>query len=505
MPSLLEHLLANIAYHHATHVFNRFIAAARRPEECQSRALRATLAAVAGSDFARKYGLERVSSVGELRAAVPLMTYEDLRPFVQRVAAGETQALFAPGIAVRMFATSSGTTSAPKLIPVTDPFIREYRRGWNTFGVRALRDHSGSFLRGILQVTGRHDESHSPAGIPCGAITGLLARLQKGIVKRFYVGRPEIAYVPSAADRYYTLARFGVVRDVAFAITANPGTLIRIAQIANERSDALIRDVHDGTLDVRIELDAALREKLQARLRPLPGRARELERMRAAAGALRPREFWNLKFLACWTGGSMAYHLPRLAEWYGPVPVRDIGLLASEGRVTLPVADGTAAGPLDVQGSVFEFIPVEKFGDKHASTLLLTELETGRDYAIVLSNAAGLLRYRLDDIVRVTGWFEKTPLLQFLHRGGQVSSVAGEKLTESQVVAAVSAVLDARGLRGTDFVLAPVWGDPPFYRLTVSVGDSPDLAAAVDRALGEQPRGNAGAVQAAVPFAATRC
>lgn len=486
MPSIIEHVIGRAAYLHAAHVFRGFRRALRRSDESQARALRQTLQTLAGSEFARRFGLAQVRSVADLRQAVPLLTYEDLRLYIQRVADGEHAALFAPGVAVRMFATSSGTTSAPKLIPVTDPFIREYRRGWNTFGVRALGDHPGAFLRGILQVTGRHDESHSAAGIPCGAITGLLARLQKGIVRKFYVGRPEIAYVGDAADRYYLLARFGVVRDVSFAITANPGTLVRIAQVADQRSEQLLRDVRDGTIDPAIRMEPALRTGLQQVLRPMPDRARQLDALRQRHGALRPRDFWNLKFLACWTGGSMAYHLPRLAQWYGPLPVRDIGLLASEGRITLPIADGARGGPLDLLGSVFEFIPAEQFDSPQPQTRLPGELEIGCDYALVLTNPAGLVRYRLDDVVRMTGWFEKSPVLEFLHRGGQVSSVAGEKLTESQVVAAISGVFAQRGLLGTDFLLAPVWSDPPYYRLSAAVEPQGGLPEQLDDALGAQ-------------------
>jgi hypothetical protein len=59
---------------------------------------------------------------------------------------------------------------------------------------------------------------------------------QKRIVRRFYVGRPEISHVPDARARYYTLMRLGVVRDVAFAITANPATLIQMARTTRRNS-----------------------------------------------------------------------------------------------------------------------------------------------------------------------------------------------------------------------------------------------------------------------------
>jgi hypothetical protein len=440
----------------------------------------------AGSDFARRHGLARVRSLADLQRAVPLGTYEDFRPYIDRLCNGQTTALFAPRTPLLMFATSSGTTALPKRIPVTPDFVEDYRRGWNTFGLRLLSDHPRAILRAILQCTGRHDESFTPAGIPCGAITGLLARTQKRVVRQFYVGSYDIAQSPDAQSRYYALVRFGLARDVAFAITANPATLIRLAHVLAEHSEALLRDIHDGTLAPQHVPDARLRAQLSRGLRPLPKRARELADVRRHAGVLLPRNAWNIEFLACWTGGTMGNYLQRLAECWGPVPIRDVGLLASEGRVTLPLADGTPVGVLDAGTSVFEFIPVEDADRPDPPVLGPRDLEPGRDYAVVLTNTTGLIRYRLNDVVRSHGWLRQAPLLEFRHRAGGVASVAGEKLTESQVMAAFAELRRATRTPEFDFVVAPCWAEPPHYRVTCTYPLPPDVLAALDGLLAAQ-------------------
>ena len=343
-----------------------------------------------------------------------------------------------------------------------------------------------SFLRAILQSSGRHDSEHSPTGVPCGAITGLLARSQKRIVRRFYVGSPEIARIDDATARYYTLMRCGVGRDVAFAITANPATLVRLARVADEHSEALIRDVHDGTLDSSLVSDPTLRAAITARLRPAPARAAELERLRRAHGRLRPRDYWRLVFVACWTGGSLGHYLPAVADWWGPVPVRDVGLLASEGRVTIPLDDGEPVGVLDVTAGVWEFIPVASAAQPTAEAVGPREVETGQEYVVALSNTTGLIRYRLDDVVRVRGWVAQAPLLEFLYRWGRVASVAGEKLTENQAATAVQVAAARLGVAPFEFVLAPWWSEPPFYILTCPEPADARTGAAVDDALAEQ-------------------
>lgn len=486
MPTLFERIAAKFAYWHANRVYARFLDSLRHVDAVQNNVLQSVLSRLAGSDYGREHDFGAVRSPSDLKHAVPLVTYEDLRPYIDRLCAGETSALLAPDEHLHMFATSSGTTAKQKLIPVTSEFVRQYRRGWNTFGLKVLSDHPRAILRAILQGSGRHDESYTPSGVPCGAITGLLARTQKGIVRRFYVGKPEIAHISDAHAKYYTLMRFGIIRDVAFAITANPATLIRMAQTADEESERLLRDVRDGTLSSELVADTTLRRRLETYLKPAPDRARELERLRSGNGALRPRDYWQLEFLACWTAGSMGHYLGRLADWWGSLPVRDIGLLASEGRVTIPLEDGTPAGVLDTQAAFFEFIPSEQWDRPAPETFAASELEVGRDYTVVLTNAAGLVRYRLDDVVRVRGWVERTPLLEFLHRAGRVASVAGEKLTEHQVVEAVRIAIARLGLPEFDFVMAPHWQDTPFYQLSCPRPSTDELAKAIDQALGEQ-------------------
>jgi hypothetical protein len=449
----------------------------------QERAMRRALRQLSGSLFFNHYGLRGVRTRSDLRRAMPILRYEDMRPWIERVMAGEFGALFAPGVAPVMFAVSSGTTSRCKYIPVTPAFVTDYRAGWNTFGMRMLRDHLGAARRSILQVVGRYDASQAPCGLPCGAITGLMARSQKAVIRRMYVGSPEVANLADSRARAYALMRLGVVRDVGFAVTANPATLIRMAQIADELRETLIRDVHDGTMSAEVVGNGETAASVRSGLRPNPERAGELEKLVEAYGVLRPRDYWRPQFLACWTGGSMGHYLQRLADWWGETPVRDIGLLASEGRVSIPLADGTAAGVLAYRWNSFEFIPIEEGDREFPATLLGEELTVGREYIVVMSNTAGLVRYRLDDVVRCEGFVGRTPVVEFLYRGGGVSNVAGEKLTEYHAVSAVRAACAALGVPDCDFLLAPLWGDPARYRINVFQPAPDELAGEVDRAL----------------------
>ncbi len=53
----------------------------------------------------------------------------------------------------------------------------------------------------------------------------------------------------------------------------------------------------------------------------------------------------------------MGAYLRGYPEIFGERPVRDVGLIASEGRMSIPIADGTPAGMLNIRHHYFEFIP----------------------------------------------------------------------------------------------------------------------------------------------------
>lgn len=451
--------------------------------------LRARLVARgARSDFGRTHDLARVRNYDDFRRALPIRTYAEHAPYIDRVREGDVTALFPPGERIMMFALTSGTTAEPKYIPITPSVLVECRRGWNIWGVNAIADHPASLLRHILQVVSPMDDHAAPSGVPCGAITGLLAATQKKLVRRYYTTPPETAHIPDAAAKYYAIMRFAVPRDVSWAVTANPSTLLLLARAADENRQRLIRDVHDGTLCEELQIPPKIRTALAPRMSPDPAAAGRLERIVAAHGTLYPKHYWRLDFLAHWTGGTMGLYRPQFPRFFGSVPVRDIGLIASEGRMSIPFEDDTADGALAVTSHFFEFIPAGEYGARDPTVLRSHQVRPGEEYFLLLTNASGLWRYDIGDRVRVTGWLGAAPKIEFLSRDAHTASLAGEKLTEDQVVLAMQAACRDAADQLLHFVLAPRWGEPPRYRLYVEAGtvqNSHGLAARLDAALAE--------------------
>jgi hypothetical protein len=214
--------------------------------------------------------------------------------------------------------------------------------------------------------------------------------------------------------------------------------------------------------------------------------------MAARHGALQPREVWpHLQVLSCWKGGTMTLYLQRLPRVWGDTPVRDLGYMASEGRGSIPLANAGAAGALTVTSHFFEFIPLDEVDDPQPTCLTVDQLVPNQEYCILFTTSSGLYRYQINDIVRMVNRYRDTPLIEFVRKSQGISSLTGEKLTESQVTASVLAVVEATGVALKHFSVAPRWADTPYYALMAEL-DAPlaserkqQFLAAMDQALRE--------------------
>ncbi len=478
--------VAHLAARHASGQLETFLQAHRQTARVQHDLRDEIVSRTANTAFGRDHGLAKIRTWDDWNRQVPVRGYDQLRPYFDRVLANEPTALLPAGQPVLMFSQTSGTTGRPKNIPVTPRFLADIRRGWNVFGLTALKDHPDAWLRYILQISSPKTESKSSSGLPCGAISGLLAETQKRIVRRMYCVPPCVSTIKDPEAKYYTILRCGIGRDVAFITTANPSSTIRMVEVGQRHVEALLRDVAEGTLTPPGGISGDIGHRL--RFRKHPALARRMEEGIARDGQLLPRHFWNISFLANWTGGTLKLYLSRLRELFGDVPVRDIGLLASEGRFTVPLADNTPAGVAEITGNILEFIPADQRGQDAPDVLQAHEVEVGEEYFLVVTNWAGLFRYDMDDRVRVVDRMDDSPVLEFLSRGKHTANITGEKLTEHQIVEAMERAAAALRAEVNRFIVQGRFAPTPYYELRMETDDADAarrIAEKLDTELGE--------------------
>jgi len=452
----------------------------RNCREVQQQTLSRLMQLNGDSQFSQKHHLHTVNTPEQLARQFPVSNYEVFRPYIEETKLGNHQAFLGRKNELLMYSLSSGTTSDSKYIPITKPFLDDYRHGWQMWGINAMYAHPKTQRLHIVGFTSDHDRYRTPGGTPCGNISGLVTAMQKPIVQKLYSVPGILAKIKNPDVKQYASMRMAIAdKYVGMVTTANPSTLIHLAKMANDHQEQLIRDIHDGTLSQELDVEREHRQRLKSIFsRKKPKRARELRRIVEQTGELYPKMYWpHMQFLGVWCGGSVGAYVPQLRELYGNLPVRDHGLHASEGRMTLPVNDNCSEGILEVTSHYFEFIPEDEHDSVNPIVLQAHELEQDKNYFILLTTASGLTRYDICDVVKCVGFHGTTPKLRFLHKGAHISNVTGEKISESQVVDSVHETLNSLNLRVGHFTVAPIWGDPPSYRILMEEQDiaCPDL------------------------------
>ncbi len=466
---------------------NRFDDATWRPAAAQEEKLLEIVRRNQGTVYGREHRFSQIRSIRDFQDRVPPNSYETLTPYIERTLRGEPNVLTAEQ--PLMFATTSGTTGRSKYIPVTPSYLDEYSHGIHVHTYRILADF-GDILEGKILLSSSNDaEGYFDGGVPYGAISGYLARTQPRAIKRFYVLPYDVCKIKDIDQKYYLTLRHALVADVRYVATANPSSLLLLADKMAGFAEELIHDVRTGSVNPAFTPESAS-PRLTANLGPDPTRADELGALLRSRGSLLPVDVWpNLRLLSCWKGGTMPLYLRKLPQVYGEVPVRDLGYMASEARGATPLVNSGSGGVVNITSHFLEFIREEERDAPDPEFLTADQLESNRQYYVYFTTSAGLYRYDINDVVRVVDFYRYTPVIQFERKGQGITSITGEKLTESQVTAALIEVVDANEFDVRHFTAAVEWGEPPRYALYAELGGSMttdrarELGLEIDRAL----------------------
>jgi hypothetical protein len=404
------------------------------------KAQRTTLARIvrasAATAYGRSLGLAAEDGLEAFRAKVPVVGYEAIGRWIEAQRGGEAAAL-APG-RTRCYETTSGSSGAAKHIPCNDALLGAFRGMFAVWAhdllAHVLRPRSGRTFMSVsppLPDSEGFADDREYLGGPLRALVG-----------RFIIAPPR-THEPGAFRDALALALVAA-HDLEIVSIWNPGYLL-----------------------ILMEHFEASRERLSAALPS--GRRAVLRR-----DPLRWQEVWpRLQLVSCWTAAAACAPARSLASRLPHALVQGKGLLATEAPVTVPLVRAGGCVPLVDE----VFLELE---DEGGRLRLLTEVERDAEYAVVVTQPGGLLRYRLGDRVRVTGRHRGAPLLELVGRADTVCDLVGEKLGEPFVARALAGIVGAQMFR-TLLPRAPEGGRPGYCLLTDDA--SPGLAQAVEEVL----------------------
>lgn len=390
--------------------------------------------------------LESVDPVAAYQDITPLTRYADYSHYIDRIADGQQGVLTRDPVDI--LAGSAGTTAAGKRLPNT----RRARRKFMFFvplvqqGVIAREIHGGrSTQRGInlmsLYSPPVENNAHQPV---MSANNAAMDSVRQQIPIMW--SSPEtvfsIGHQPTA---YYLHALFGLINHHAPYIAAvfAPHLTSFFALIEKHR-DQLILDIEYGSVSNHLALSAAEHQSLEAALQPDPIRARELRtEFDKGFANIVPRIWPQMRYLATVTTGSFSIYMPRLRSLTGKtLPIYTPCHAASEAIIGINLRPDRNDYVLALGGAHFEFIPLAQSDEDRPATVDINELRIGQEYEVVLTNFAGLYRYRIEDIVRITGFLGTAPTFEFLCRRSAILNLVGEKTTEYHTAAAVTTCVE---------------------------------------------------------------
>ena len=390
------------------------------------------------TSFGREHGFESMRSYADFAARVPVREYEALRPYIDaEIERGEAALTVQPPL---RYVRTSGTTGRPKDIPVTADHLRRLRSIHRLSVAVQERVCPRAFDGSILAITSPALEGTLPNGKPYGSASGVVAGSTPGLVQEKFVVPAPVLTIGESRVKYLLILRLALARaDITYLGTANASTLLALMRVYHEHEAVLLRDLREGGFFLADVIPGEVRAAVLQRLRPDPARADQIEALRRTGSTLRIADLWpRLQLVVTWTCASAGVAVGALrAELSAGTRILELGYLSSEFRGTITLGRRAGSGLPTFDAHFFEFVERDRWDEGQPEFLTLDRLRKGVDYYVIVTTPSGLYRYFINDLVRVTGFLKRMPLLKFQQKGKGVTSITGEKLYETQVLAAI--------------------------------------------------------------------
>ena len=408
------------------------------------------------TEYGKKYGFADIHSVDEYRKKVPLSTYDDYEPYVRRMVDNNEQGLISCE-APEHYALSSGSIGVPKHIPVVKAELDKYGKYGTAmcFGVmdEYYRNTTGrSFKSGFGVDCVELKFQETKYGVPKGAISGNTMKQVKDMTKYFMEPPWDVINPQANMDLKYLRARYALERkDIVFMDAAFMTALVDLIDYMRANWEMLVKDIYHGRINKEVDIPQEWREKFEAGMKPNPKRAKELAReFKKGSDRLIPRIWPDIQFIgSIGTGGFFTYS-KKMRRYTGRnVPFNNLSYAASEGLFATARHAGDTSYVLIPDGGFYEFIPAKN--DDDSQILTIDQLEEGEDYEIIITNLSGFYRYRIKDVIRVMGFYNESPMVQFVYRKSQMLSIAGEKTNEEAVRWSIEQFMKDTGLVVNDY------------------------------------------------------
>ncbi len=385
----------------------------KHPFEIQQETLFRLLAKASATEWGRQYGYSSITSVTDYRLRVPVWTYEEMIPYFERLCKGELNLLW-PG-EIKWFAKSSGTTSTKsKFIPMSRESLEDchFRAAKDILAIYTSNNPGTKIFSGkALTLGGSHRVNQFSNNSLCGDLSAILIENEPFWVELIRTPKKKIALIEDFEQKLDLITKTAINEDVT-SFCGVPSwylTLIKYILACTGKTNLL---------DVWPNLEVFFHGGIS--FTPY----RELYRQLINGDQMHYMETYN----------------------------------ASEGF--FGIQDDPSQSDMLLMldyGIFYEFIPADKADSASAPACSLDEVETGVNYAIVISTNGGLWRYMIGDTITFTDL--KPFRFRITGRTRSFINAFGEEVIIDNADKALDSACKATGAIVSEFTAGPVFMD----------------------------------------------
>ena len=407
MPIPLVNSIASWFLKKRIHQMELFI---KYPHEVQNELLKNLLSKARNTEFGKRYNFSEINSYETFRQRVPIQKYEDYQEVIERSRKGESN-IFWP-TPIKWFAKSSGTTSAKsKFIPVSQDSLEEchYAAGKDLLCIYLNNNPQSQLFTGKSLRLGGSKELYQENGTSYGDLSAIL-----------------IDNMPFWAE-----------------FSSTPSNEVSL--------------MHDWEYKMQAIVDETIKEKVTSLAGVPSWMLVLLNNVLETTGKESLFEVWP--HLEAYFHGGVSFE-PYASQYQKILPKEDFRFYeiynASEGFFACQDHNDTKDLLLMLDYGIFyEFIPMDSYGTDEEIAIPLSEVEIGKNYAVVITTNAGLWRYKIGDTVRFT---DINPYrIKVSGRTKHHINVFGEELIIENAESALKKVCLITNCEIIDYTVAPIF------------------------------------------------
>jgi hypothetical protein len=411
------------------------------PIAAQDKVFRALLAKAKSTAFGQDHAFETIKTYQDFKNSVPIRDYEQLRPYIERVVAGEANVLW-PGKPL-YFAKTSGTTSGVKYIPISKESMPEHIKAARNALLGYIHETGDtSFVNGKMIFLQGSPVLEKKSGIDTGRLSGIVAH-----------------HVPAYLQK-----------------NRLPSYQTNCIEDWETKVDAIVAE----TIHQDMRLISGIPPWVQM----------YFDKLSQVAKGKKVKDIFKNFSLFVYGGVNFEPYRAKLEEAIGKKVASIETYPASEGFIAYQDSQADKGLLLLADAGIFfEFIPVSEYFNENPTRLSLADVALDTNYALILNTSAGLWGYSIGDTVK---FVSKEPYkIVVTGRIKHFISAFGEHVIAEEVEAALLEVAAKQAVQITEFTVAPQVIPPegglPYHEWFIEFVQPPKeldaFAAALDKAM----------------------